>query len=221
MRIIAFAGPKGCGKDTAARYLIARNSLLKDTMFRQINFAESLKLIVELGFGYTPAELNDPALKEVMIDRWPNKTPRAMLQNVANLFRTLYAQDIWVKAWERKAKMLSTSGNCLIVTDLRHIEEVEKLRELGAKVVYIHNDKVEEERRLGIERGDPLWCDSSEAFAEHLRLEADVIVHNDGVSLDNLYTNTHKAILELYGDWKDWQELARVDPVMSQAPVIL
>lgn len=195
--------------------------MLKETMFRQINFAEALKLIVELGFGFTQAELNDPALKEVVIDRWPNKSPRHMLQNVANLFRTLYAQDIWVKAWERKVKMLGSDKNCIVVTDLRHIEEVTKLREMGAKIVYIHNDKVEEERRLGIERGDPLWCDSSEAFAEHLRLEADAIIHNDGASLDSLYSNTHQAILSLYGDWKDWQELARVDPVMTQSPVIL
>lgn len=212
MRIIAFAGPKGSGKDTAARYLLARNTLLTATTFRQNNFAESLKLSVELIFGFTNKELNDPALKEIVIDRWPFKSPREILQNFANLCRTMYAQDIWVRAWERRIKLIGDNSNCIIVTDLRHIEEVEKLRELGAKIIYVHNPKIEELRMKGIEAGDPLWCDSSEALAAALRKEADAEIENDGVNLQDLYVQVHHAVLGLYPEWLEWQELSTATP---------
>ncbi|UTC29948.1 deoxynucleotide monophosphate kinase [Brevundimonas phage vB_BpoS-StAshley] len=221
MRIIAFAGPKSCGKDTAARYLLARNSLLKNQLFRQLNFAETLKLTLELMFGYTPAELNDAALKEVMIDRWPAKTPRDIMQNFANLMRTMYAQDIFVRAWVRKAMLLGSDKNCILVTDLRHPEELEKLRELGAKIIYVDNPKVEAERVAGRAAGDPLWSDSSEAFSDLMRQEADAVVYNDGEGFQRLYDHVHQAVLQLYGDWKDWQELAAPDPFQPQSPTIL
>jgi len=215
MRIIAFAGPKGAGKDSAARYLLARNPLLKTTLFRQFNFAETLKLMVELGFGFTQQELNDPALKEVVVDRWPFKCPRDILQNFANLCRTMYAPDIWVRAWERKVKMFGNEKNCIIVTDLRHPEEITKLRELGAKIIYVYNAKVEEKRKEGIASGDPLWTDSSESFAEHIRSIADYELYNDGESYETLYANTQIAITHLYGDWKDWQEQAIPEPTLK------
>lgn len=211
MRIIAFAGPKGSGKDTAARYLLARNSLLKTQVFRHLNFADCLKLSTELIFGFTQAELNDPALKEVVVDRWPFQSPRAILQNYANAMRTLYSGDIWVRTWERRVKALHDTDHCVVVTDLRHREECDKLRELGAKIIYVHNPKVEEIRRKGIADGDPLWMDSSEALAGALKLEADAIVENDGANIQELYSNVHQAVLQLYPEWIGWQELASPD----------
>lgn len=211
MRIIAFAGPKGSGKDTAARYLLARNSLLKNQTFRQLNFADCLKLSTEMIFGFTQAELNDPALKEVVVDRWPFQSPRAILQNYANAMRTLYAADIWVRTWERRVKALHDTENCVVTTDLRHREEIDKLRELGAKIIYVHNPKVEQIRAEGIASGDALWMDSSEALAGALKIEADVVVENDGVSIQKLYSNVHQAVLQIYPEWIGWQELATVD----------
>lgn len=218
MRILVFAGPKGCGKDTAARYLLARNSLLKRKLFKQLNFADTLKLALELIFGFTPQELNDANLKEVALDRWPHKSPREVMQNVANLFRTMYSPDIWVRAWKRKLMLLADESSCIIVTDLRHPEELEELRLLGAKIIYVENARVEAARQQGRDSGDPLWSDSSEAFADLMREEADAIVQNDGESLQLLFDRVHQTVLSLFGDWKDWQELANPDP---NAPTIL
>jgi len=206
MRIIAFAGPKGSGKDTAARYLLARNSLLHVQLFNHLNFADSLKQAVGLIFGFTHEELHDPALKEIVVDRWPHKSPRTVLQNFANLCRTMYAADIWVHTWERRVATLEDKSCCIVVTDLRHREEVDLLRAMGAKIIYVNNPKIEEARAKGIAEGDPLWSDSSEALAGALRIEADTIIQNDGVNLQNLYGEVHKATLALYPNWMDWQD---------------
>lgn len=208
MRIIAFAGPKSAGKDTAARYLFARDSLLRSQMFKHMNFADTLKQALETLFGFTQAELNDPNLKEVEVNRWPYKSPRHLMQNFANLMRTMYDPKIFVIRWLTRVKLLGTEG-CIVVTDLRHPEELEALQELGAKIFYIHNPVVEEARRIGRESGDPLWSDSSEEFADLVRKHADEIIENDGVNLTALYDNVHQAVMRQFGDWKEWQELTK------------
>lgn len=204
MRIIAFAGSKGAGKDTAARSLLTRNTLVRPGLFVQHNFADSLKQVVEIIFGFTHKELHDPALKELVPDKWPHIAPRTVLQNVAKTFRTMYSADIWVRAWFRRLKLLTAS--CIVVTDLRHIEELELLQRLGAKIIYIDNPIVAEARRKGIEAGDPMWLDDSEAFTEHLKLQADLIIVNDS-DLNTLHSRTQTAVLELFGDWTEWSEV--------------
>lgn len=209
MRIVAFAGPKGSGKDTAAKYLLARNSLLKANLFGQQNFADPMKLACSLCFGLTQAEMYDPPLKEVMLDRWPYKCPRDLMQSFANLMRTMYAPDIWVKAWERRVRLVNPG--CIVVTDLRFQEEYDVLKALGAKIVYVHNPRVEAIRAEGILNNDPLWCDSSEALAPFLRKVADAELQNDGASLDILHTQVHEVMLTVLPDWNEWQELTSID----------
>ncbi len=209
MRIIAFCGPKTAGKDTAAKYLLARASLIRADLFIQVNFADTLKNVCGQIFGLSEKEMNDPMLKEMPLDRWPFVSPRTLLQNVAKTFRTLYAPDVWVKAWSRKVDHIK--AGCIVITDLRHMEEYEKLRELGAKMVYVHNPEVEKIRAAEIEAGDPLWSDASEAFAEFMAKNADVTIENDGKNIDALHTEVHRALLEVHGDWKEWQELSTID----------
>lgn len=203
MKIIAFAGSKMAGKDTAARFLLARNSVLKTGLFEHVNFADTLKEVVGAVFGYSHDELYVPELKEVVVDRWPNQAPRTVLQNVANTFRTMYAGDIWVRAWLRKVPKLT--ADCVLITDLRHIEELEALRELGAKIIFIDNPKIAALRAKGIEVGDPMWTDSSEAFTDALRLEADAIIQNDA-DLNTLYSRTMHAVQHMFPEWQFWEE---------------
>jgi hypothetical protein len=91
------------------------------------------------------------------------------------------------------------------------VEELDKLRELGAKIVYVNNPKVEKLRSEGIAAGDPLWSDFSEKFAGAMRLNADYTIENDGDSLDALHSEVHKAMIDLFGDWLEWQELTKMD----------
>lgn len=208
MRIVAFCGPKGSGKDTAAKYLLARSSIISPSLFMQVNFADTVKAICGLMFGFSQADLYDAVLKEVVYKEWPYRTPRELMQNVANTARNLYGSDIWVRAWERKVRMVKSG--CIVVTDLRFPdEELPKLREFGGKIFYVDNPRIEAERERGIATGDPLWVNISESWATVLRNEADAIIPNDGCDLAKLHMEVHKAFTTHFGNWQDW------DPIPS------
>ncbi len=202
MRIIAFCGPKGSGKDQSAKFLLARNSVIKSDLFLQVNFADTLKSVCGTMFGLTFAEMNEAAYKEVVLDRWPYKSPRDLMQTTARLFRTMFAPEIFVMAWERKIKVIK--AGCIVCTDLRHQEEYDLLRMLDAKIFYVENKEVEAARLKGIAEGDPLWSDPSEAYIEFLKATADEIIPNDGASLDMLYANVQTALCNQFGDWSTW-----------------
>lgn len=204
MRVIAFAGPKSCGKDTAAKRLLARNALAGTTIFQQVNFADPLKAACGLIFGFTQNEMFDADLKEVPLNRWPYKTPREVLQNVGQLFRTMYAQDIWVKAWQRRIQ--ATTAACIVVTDLRHEEELDLLKQMGAKIIYVANDRVEALRAKGIAENDPMWTDFSEAFARVMRSQADLEIPNNK-DLPELYQHVDQALSRLFGSPSEWSEV--------------
>lgn len=195
---IAFCGPKTCGKDTAAKYLLAQSfiSHANRFLFVQVNFADPLKQVCMMIFGLSYEQCYG-TLKEVVDPRW-GRTPREIMQNVAKLFRTMYSQDIWVRAWERN--IVHLDAECVVVTDLRHVEEYDKLRELGAKIIYVENPKVEALRKEEIELGNPLWTDASEAYCEVLREKADALVPNDGADLNQLHNNVHRVFKDLLGD---------------------
>lgn len=211
MKLIVFCGPKGSGKDTAARYLLNQNPpppnvgmsgmKIPPPLFQKLNFADPLKTSCGLIFGLTDAEMNDPGLKERVLDRWPFKTPRELMQNVAHLFRTMYAPDIWVRAWERRLR--DTHSRCIVVTDLRHQEELDLLTKLGAQIFYIDNPVVEAARAQGIERGEKLWTDPSEAMAPVLKSIATAVIPNSG-TLDELAAATLLAAKGTAGDWTTW-----------------
>lgn len=206
MRIISFCGPKGSGKDTAAAYLLARNSLENLNLFQRVNFADPLKASTTLIFGYSQLEMSDALLKEKAVDRWPYKSPRETLQNFAHTMRTMYQPDIWVKAWERNIQLQpAITAACIVCTDLRHMEELDKLQELKATIFYIDNPKVEQLRQKGIDRGDPRWTDPSEAMAPLLRQVANQVVDNSG-SLDQLQSNVFNAVTQELGDFHLWSQ---------------
>lgn len=201
-RILAFAGPKTCGKDTAAKYPLSLNAVFGDKAFVQVNFADPLKQVCMAIFGLTHEMCYDPIQKEMPIPWMPAYTPRQILQNVAHMFRTMYAQDIWVRAWERN--ILTQTSKCIITTDLRHVEELTRIRQLGGKVIYVLNPRVEEIRREGRKVGDPRWSDSSEAYAEMLHSEADCVVTNDGLDVQALHKEVAQTMNELFGDPATW-----------------
>lgn len=207
MRVIAFTGPKTCGKDTAAKYLLARNSLLKANLFEQVNYADTLKNACSAIFALSPAEMNEMPFKEQEIDRWPFGVPREHLIRVAQMFRTFYGGDIFVKAWSRRAKL--SKARCLIVTDLRHTEELDDLNDLKAIIVYVQNDKAEALLKSLQRVGDMAANDASEASYELMRNSADVIITNNG-SIADLHKQVSEVALRLLGDWTLWDQMEPV-----------
>lgn len=206
-RIIVFTGPKSSGKDTAAKYLLARNSLLRASLFQQQNFADPLKNACAAIFGLTPTEMSDMPFKEQELNRWPGETPRTHLIKVAKMFRTFYGGDVFVKRWEEIIKQLKTE--CVVVTDLRHTEELDSLKARNAIIIYVQNDVAEAKLRELKEAGDFAANDASEASYELMRAESHAVITNNG-SIDELHTQVSVVAKELLGDWTLWGQMEPV-----------
>lgn len=124
--IIAFTGKRGSGKDTAAE-------ALKSLDYVHINFADPLRRITHTAYGVTYEEMSDPILKEMVLDRYPYKSPRELLTIIGTeLFRD-YIDDTWVQAFEREARKHSH----VVLSDLRFLNEEIALRKLNATLVRV------------------------------------------------------------------------------------
>ncbi len=133
--IIGFIGKAGAGKDLALHLLREENP-----NWQKIAFADPLREICSIAFGLTPHEMADRELKEAPLTRWPNESPRHLLQTVGtNLFRHRW-ENVWIEAWKRRVAA-SASPCCVpadvIATDVRFNNEAETIKSIGGHLVRI------------------------------------------------------------------------------------
>lgn len=132
MRLFAIAGCKRSGKDTAAAIL---KNVWQDDGHRigQFAFADALRDVCKIVFGYTDEHFNDPLFKEriaspILGDAW---TPRRALQFVGtDLFRQQVDPDVWVRVGIERLRAMEQSGSfeAVLVTDCRFENEVQALK---------------------------------------------------------------------------------------------
>jgi broad-specificity NMP kinase len=92
MNIIAFTGKRGHGKSTAAEVLVREHGYV------HLNFADPLREVCHLVYGVSYEEMLDPVLKEKVLERWPFKAPRELLQQIGtDMFRN-YIPETWVES---------------------------------------------------------------------------------------------------------------------------
>lgn len=176
-RVIAFTGPKTCGKDAAASFILRRPRTEK------IAYAAAVKDVCTRMFDFSHARMHDASWKEAPMEEWPFECSRFHMQKVAKMFRQHYGPDVWVKIWERAAAL--SLADTIVVTDLRHVEELDSLHALKADIVYIHRDVAERELLLAQQRGDRLALDPSEASYAAMRKASNYTIYNNH-SLDVL-----------------------------------
>lgn len=138
MRIIAVCGGKGHGKSTIGKHMPG---------FVQMGFADSLKDVVALLYGYSREMLAGETIesrniREMMDPTWSRAfgygvTPRQTLQNVGCMFRDHIHPEFWCHTL---AQRISSSGSDVVVTDMRFPNEAEFLRKWYGKqsVMVIH-----------------------------------------------------------------------------------
>jgi hypothetical protein len=129
--IIGLSGKSGSGKSTAANYLTDHHG------YHQFAFADALKDIVELAFGFSDEQLYG-ALKDKVDPHWL-VAPRWCLQWLGTeIFRSRFP-DIWIRRLRRDImNFLSIDGQRpIVVTDVRFKDEAEALKRLGAVLVRI------------------------------------------------------------------------------------
>lgn len=129
MNIIGLIGAAGSGKDAVANFLRVNGYI-------QITFAKPLKIEIGVGiFGLTPDQVfGSKEAKETVDDRY-GKTPREILQ-VAGMAMRDICPNIWVDKALSTIESFGgyTDSMSFVVSDVRFLNEVEALKQRGAKI---------------------------------------------------------------------------------------
>lgn len=214
MRVIAFCGPKGCGKDTAASVLFKHNLSAHgvNPYFCKASFAAGVKNFCTEFFGWTITEMDDLSFKETPRELWaggPTIEPRRVMQDVANWLRDQYGPDVHVQRWLMQAgHSVYKHYGAHVITDLRFPNELAMLERLGkdALVVYIQRPEAETQLKALRASGDTMATNVSESHYDKLFGYAAsggaVIVNNGG--LHKLEAEVHAVVANHFGHWKYW-----------------
>ena len=138
--IVGFVGLIGSGKDTAASILVEKRG------FQKIAFADPLKDLVSTVFKWDRDLLagvtqESRVWREQKDDYWSEKfgydiTPRYMLQYIGTeVMRKNLNDKIWILS--AIATIEKNPNIDYVLTDVRFVNEIEALRDIGAKVVRI------------------------------------------------------------------------------------
>lgn len=154
--IIAFTGPAGCGKSTAALHLVVSHG------FTRMRFAEPLKAMLRT-LGLSHDEVDGPA-KEMPCHLLCGKTPRWAMQTLGTEWgRDLIGSDLWVRAW-RNAQASIKGG--VVVDDCRFPNEVEAIQAERGLIVRLEG------------RGASIATASHQS--EHQQLGHHITINNSG-----------------------------------------
>jgi hypothetical protein len=138
--IIGFVGFIGCGKDTAADYLVNYHG------FRRDSFANTLKDAVAHVFGWDRTLLEGRTTEarewRETVDQWwaarlgmPKLTPRWVLQYWGTeVCRNNFHDDIWIASLENKLRKTKDS---IVISDVRFPNEMKAIKNSGGIVVRI------------------------------------------------------------------------------------
>lgn len=133
VRLVAFAGRKGVGKDTAARLLVDRG-------YENIKFADGLKTMLRalLAFRGCPVEeierMIEGDLKEAPSDYLNGRSPRYAMQTLGTDWgRLMMHRNFWVDVTRDRLKGVEKA----VVTDARFQNEIDMIHEEGGETVLI------------------------------------------------------------------------------------
>lgn len=137
-RLIAFTGPIGCGKTTAASALCGEG-------WTRVKFADPIKNMLRAFYvscGITNADHVEARIEGDMKEapdpllRW--QTPRYAMQTLGTEWgRGCIAEDLWLSAWRHRAGAILAQGRDVVADDCRFGNEADAVRELGGQVVQI------------------------------------------------------------------------------------
>lgn len=211
-RIIAFTGPKNCGKDTMAQGLRKLNwgsGNASYPFFGRTPFATGVKQICHDVFGWSWEQMDDADFKDTPSPEWPFIEPRWPMMDIANWMRDKYGPDVWVRALQRRLASLEasqeTAYGAYLITDLRFPNELEWLKKQpNAFIIYVHRDEAEQKLAAAKAAGEAKALNPSEAHYDLMKANADVILDNNGTTYQSIaalqtIVRTH---LEYWGYWR-------------------
>lgn len=200
--IIGICGFIGCGKDTAADYLVNFHE------FRRESFAGILKDAVSAVFGWD-RELLEGRTRQSrewreQVDTWwatrlnkPELTPRWVLQHWGTeVLRRGFHDDIWIAGLENK---LRNSSDNVVISDCRFPNEIQAIKNQGGQVIWVQRGALPEwyEYAVATNKGPTHmgWSLGKERLNRYnihasetswVGTDFDAVIDNNG-SLDDLY----------------------------------
>ena len=201
--IIGICGFIGCGKDTAADYLVNFHQFKRDS------FAAPLKDAVSAVFGWDRDLLEgrtkeSRAWREQRDDWWSDRlglevTPRHILQQWGTeVCRRAFHDDIWIASLENKLR--NTKDN-IVISDCRFYNEIEAIRQQGGKIVWIQRGVIPHWYDIACKanKGDTkarAWLEEEKIHASEYSwagTKFDYMVDNNG-SIDHLYNQIKSLV---------------------------
>lgn len=152
--IIGICGFIGCGKDTAADYLVNFHE------FRRESFAGILKDAVSAVFGWDREMLEGRTRQSrewrEQVDTWwaqrleiPHLTPRWVLQYWGTeVLRRGFHDDIWIAGLENK---LRTSSDNVVISDCRFPNEIRAIKNQGGQVIWVQRGELPDWYELAVQ----------------------------------------------------------------------
>ncbi len=200
-QIIGIIGAIGSGKDTIADYLIAAHG------YKKASFARRVKDVAAAVFSWD-RELLEGSTRESrewreQVDPFWGLSPRQALQKIGTeMFRTHIRDDIWVRALEKD--LVAEPAQNFVITDCRFQNEIDTIRGLGGRLIYVSRGAQPE----WVPRAIEAYSGASDAVAWfaasgiHLTVwstyalasQADVRLSNDG-TLNELYKTIEYNLL--------------------------
>lgn len=127
--IIAFTGPAGAGKDTAAAFAVA------SILGYRYGLADPIREMLRVGLGIDMSTSYWIERKEAPIPAYGNKSPRQLMQWLGTEWgRYLVDRDLWVT---RAKEVLFANGPGMVISDLRFENEAAWVRSMGGLVVHL------------------------------------------------------------------------------------
>jgi hypothetical protein len=165
--LVSLIGAKGCGKTSAADWLVENRG------FTKVSMAGGLKDMLA-AIGLTREQLYG-ADKEVPSELLCGHTPRHAMQTLGTEWgRRLIGENIWVNAAKAIISLHLENKTPVVVDDVRFHNESSVIRELGGATFLIRRDIAE------------MVPDSHESEAYWRQLSYDIEIRNDG-SHDEFY----------------------------------
>ena len=202
--IIGICGFIGCGKDTAADYLVNFHG------FKRESFASTLKDAVADIFGWDRDLLEgrtaaSRAWREQVDTWWSNRlgipylTPRWVLQHWGtDVLRKYFHDDIWIASLENKLRLVNDN---IVISDCRFFNEIVGLKSQGAKIIWVQRGIIPHwyEVASKANRGDPSaqrWIEAENIHASEYSwagTDFDVAIDNNR-SIDHLYSQLKNLV---------------------------
>lgn len=142
-RLIALGGLKGSGKTTASDHLVNNHNFIRVKMAGGIK--EMLRAL--LVYAGVPTEdvpnYLEGRFKEQMSGVLDGNTPRHAMQSLgAEWGREQMGEDFWVNITYSRITKLLSEGRSVVVDDVRYPNELEMLKELQARAVWVQRREV-------------------------------------------------------------------------------